>query len=171
MRSVVADLWSFVGVVEHVCVTTNGDVNSGGRAVMGRGCALQAAKKWREAPIVLGELLRHRKNTPHILGLVGSNASLWNRGDMVYDTFRSARREHSGSMLWSFPVKHHWHEQADIRLIVRSAALLRYLIDEYDPYTEVVIPRPGCGNGALRWEDVEPAIEPILDDRFIIVSQ
>ena len=30
--------------------------------------------------------------------------------------------------------------------------------------------RPGAGIGGLQWADVKAAIEPILDDRFTIVS-
>ncbi len=32
------------------------------------------------------------------------------------------------------------------------------------------LPRVGCGNGSLDWEDVQPILERHLDDRFILVS-
>ena len=50
--------------------------------------------------------------------------------------------------IYTFPVKHHWREPADISLIVRSAMQLSELVDHYGDKT-VVIPRPGCGNGKL----------------------
>lgn len=34
----------------------------------------------------------------------------------------------------------------------------------------ILIPKPGCGNGGLKWEDVKKQIEPLLDDRFIIID-
>lgn len=38
-------------------------------------------------------------------------------------------------------------------------------------YSEVVLPRPGAGNGGLEWKDVRPILEEILDDRFTILSK
>ena len=37
-------------------------------------------------------------------------------------------------------------------------------------FDTVVLPRPGCGNGGLRWQDVRPLLGLSLDDRFIVVD-
>lgn len=67
----------------------------------------------------------------------------------------------------SFPVKHNWWEKADIELIKSSCIQLLELIGENET---VLLPKPGCGNGGLRWEDVKIEVEKILDDRFTIIS-
>jgi hypothetical protein len=35
----------------------------------------------------------------------------------------------------------------------------------------VLVPRPGCGNGQLDWEDVKPILLDHFDDRFIVVTK
>ena len=69
--------------------------------------------------------------------------------------------------LWTFPVKHKWNEYADPMLIRRSA---QELADLQDPNLIYVLPRPGCGNGQLKWNRVAPIIEPILPDNIHIID-
>ena len=33
---------------------------------------------------------------------------------------------------------------------------------------EIYLPKVGCGNGGLKWEDVKPHLK-FLDDRFIVI--
>ncbi|MDQ3316859.1 MAG: ADP-ribose-binding protein, partial [Actinomycetota bacterium] len=108
-------------------ITTNPDVNRAGEAVMGRGCA-------REAKAKVPGIERHFAK---LLGAHGNRV------------MRLARLG-DGSVLASFPVKHHWHEEADPELIQRSARQLVALADKFG-YRELLIPRPGCGNGSLSW--------------------
>ena len=68
-----------------------------------------------------------------------------------------------------FPTKYHWRDPSDIQLIEKSARELMTLIEEND-WKLVALPRPGCSNGGLRWEDVKKVIESILDNRVVIVS-
>ena len=44
------------------------------------------------------------------------------------------------------------------------------IIQFYD-LKNVALPRPGCANGGLNWEDVKPHLERILDDRVTIVTK
>ena len=113
---------------------------------MGRGCAREAKAKVPGIERHFVKLLRAHGNRVMRLARLGD-----------------------GSVLASFPVKHHWHEEADPRLIRRSAHQLVDLADKWG-YSRLLIPRPGCGNGSLSWEDVRPIIEPILDDRFSVVT-
>lgn len=138
------DLWELAkGSV--LCITTNGFLKKSGECVMGRGIALQAAKRIPILPMILGELISGHGNHTHLLGIFGDY------------------------MLFSYPTKHNWYEKSDLKLIARSAQELVTL--RGDNESPVYIPRPGCSNGGLDWEDVKPVIEPILiGERFIVVT-
>ena len=58
MIEVIGDLWEFHSKNNWVVITTNGNVNSQGKAVMGRGIALQAAKKFPRLPKELGHYIQ-----------------------------------------------------------------------------------------------------------------
>lgn len=121
-------------------ITTNGAVNRHGQAVMGRGVALQAKQRYPGIEYVLAERLRLR----------GNHVSLMGR-------------------LVSFPVKAVWNQRADTALIIQSVRELVELTNAQGWQT-VVLPRPGCGNGGLSWDEVKAIIEPFLDDRFTVVN-
>ena len=147
MREVTGNLWTYPADVR--VITTNGTVKKNGECVMGRGCALEAKRKFPWLPKMLGADITAWGNKPH-------------------------NYKHSHAMdfyLWTFPVKHNWYERADLDLIKRSA---QYFADYFShpelDESVIVMPRPGCGNGGLRWEDVRPVLEPILDDRFHIIT-
>jgi hypothetical protein len=54
-------------------------------------------------------------------------------------------------------------------MIRRSAEELRQLADQHG-LESVVVPRPGCGGGGMRWQEVRPMLEELFDDRFIVVG-
>jgi hypothetical protein len=150
MIEVVGNLWTYKtpdGRDPDVrVITTNGTVKKNGECVMGRGCALEAKQRWPHIAETLGRFLNKFGNVPFQLML-------------------------HPEILWTFPVKHNWHEKADITLIEQSARrVVRMVNDDFDEQLVVVMPRPGCGNGGLRWEDVKPVLEPILDDRFHVIT-
>jgi len=72
-----------------------------------------------------------------------------------------------------FPTKHNWWEKSDLVLIEESTRQLRDFFDnvisEYP--VPIYLPRPGCSNGGLDWEDVKPILEKYLDDRFVVVQR
>lgn len=152
MREERGDIFSWVGRARAICVTTNGDVNQRGEAVMGRGVALQAAQRWPGIEMVLGSSIRRYGNIVRVLGFVGEERT-W---------------------IISFPVKHHWRSKADMGLILSSARQLR-TVAEMSELTGsdrlIALPRPGCGSGGLSWTDVKPLIAPLLGDRFVIVER
>jgi O-acetyl-ADP-ribose deacetylase (regulator of RNase III) len=137
------DLWTMEA--DAICITTNGFVKANGECVMGRGCALEAKRKFPHVSKLLGTKIKENGNHTQILMAPK---------DVVYV---------------AFPVKHNWWEPADYRLIQRSAEELVKLADEHG-WKQVALPRPGCGNGGLRWDEVKPFLT-CLDDRFIIVHK
>jgi len=148
MIEVKGNLWTYSPVDVRI-ITTNGFVKKNGEAVMGRGCALEAKQLFPEIAKTLGDHITKQGNIPAILMTVEGE----------FETYQ----------LVSMPVKHTWHEAADPLLIETSAKILRAWADLND-WDTIVLPRPGCGNGQLRWEDVRPVLEPILDDRFHVIS-
>jgi len=144
MREATGNIWMVT--CDAIVIPTNGDVNRHGEAVMGRGLALQAARRYPLLPKVLAHLMREL-------------------GNRVLDCYRP---RHCPTII-TFPVKHHWSEPAQLDLIERSARELVALADHLE-YGRVALPRVGCGNGQLDWTDVQPILERYLDDRFILVS-
>lgn len=143
MREARGNLWKLDS--DLVVITTNGFVKNNGEAVMGRGCALEARQQYPNLPAQLGERLTRFGNHVHVF--------------LLPDDY----------WLATFPVKHNWFERADPELIWRSAY---ELVDQVSAgnFKQVVLPRPGCGNGLLRWEDIRHRLDEILDDRFTVVT-
>lgn len=142
MTEVEGDLWDFHRKGHWVVITTNGFVRKNGSAVMGRGVAKQAAKRFPGIERGLGERIKAT-------------------GNVVHPFVQPVR-------IFTFPVKHNWWEKADLALIDKSVWQLIYLVTEMQ-LDRVCLPRVGCGNGERTWEEVKSLLEP-LDERFTVVS-
>ncbi len=162
MKEVYGDIWDLADEVLDdvgICITTNGYVRKDGKAVMGRGIAKEAAGRFRWLPQTLAEHIKHNGN---IVGCWGADY------DPTYD---------KSYFIISFPVKPiygsrgemGWQANADLNIIKQSAEDLMAFPKWQIPKT-ILLPRPGCGNGGLKWEQVKPVIEPILDDRVTVVT-
>ena len=141
MKEITGDLWE--QLCDARCITTNGTVTNKGAGVMGRGVARQAKVRYPGIEARLGQLVRRYGNHTQLL-------------------------VEEGVPLVALPVKHEWPEKADLLLIKRSCTELVALADKHLWHT-IVLPRPGCGNGKLHWDQVERVIAPILDERFVVV--
>jgi hypothetical protein len=157
VNDVTGDLWTYLvaaGFGGARVITTNGFVKSNGECVMGRGCAREARDRWPWLPRQLGSDLAACGN--HVF-----------RYPLISDGFD----------LVTFPVKPErgssgepgWKAKAELWLIRQSARELVVLADSHR-WSFVVLPRPGCGNGQLDYADVRPVLEPILDDRFHVIT-
>lgn len=153
MRELKANMFELDhGPADAICITTNGVLRKDGRAVMGRGVALDAAKRFEFIANDLGVYLRKYGNRVFNMG---------KRRDNMNGRYVN---------VITFPTKHDWHDKSDIELIKISAMQLVALADKFK-FRTIYLPRPGCANGGLNWEQlVKPIIEPILDDRFVIVT-
>jgi len=160
MMEMKADLW--VVDADLRVITTNPITRKGdGAAVMGRGCAREAKQRIADLEYHFGHLLREHGNRVMRLAEIKPD------GTCALGLFSKDR---AGTVLASFPVKRHWKEEAVPELIGRSAEQLVALADKFG-YERIALPRPGCGNGRLRWSEVRALLEPILDDRFTVVSK
>lgn len=126
---------------DYKCVTTNGIVGSKG-LIMGVGIALQAKQRFPSLPNKVGEWVKKYGNRPFI-----------------------CREE----LIITFPTKHHWKDKSDINLIRDSARKIVQIVNKYG-IKKVYMPRPGCGNGGLDWQEVRDCIQEIFDDRFIVLG-
>ncbi len=140
MIEVTGDLWTYPA--DYRLITTNGTVKKNGECVMGRGCAFEAKRKYPHLAKDLGELIQAYGN--RVWGFPNTN-------------------------LISFPVKHNWYEKADLELIKRSTKQLED-IARLDYGITYVLPRPGCGNGGRKWEEVKPIVSILPDNVHVITK-
>jgi len=124
------------------CITTNGTVTKGGHCVMGRGNAKLAKDTFPKLSRSLGKAIQ-------------------SNGNKVF-LFPYHR-------LFTFPVKHNWYETADIDLIKKSFSELIEYLNLLD-IKEIYLPRPGCENGKLEWENVRTQLMPLYDERIIFIN-
>jgi hypothetical protein len=146
MLEATGDIW-LLARHEVICITTNGDVKGDGSCIMGRGTALRAKQRYPLLPYEIGQALMAAGEFPTV----------------TYHTLRGYR------VLVTFPVKYHWYETANLELIENSTRLLRKTADRLK-WKHIFVPRPGCGNGGLVWEEVLPILLPYFDDRFTLVT-
>lgn len=143
MLEIHGNIWDNWTADSWLGITTNGDVKRSGECVMGRGIALQVSKKFPEFPEKLGKSIQISGNVP-----------------LFFKNYR----------LFSFPVKHHWHEKASLTLIKASCEHLQDFMEKHK--FKMLLPKPGCGNGKLSWEEVKPVMEKYFkdNDNLVIVD-
>lgn len=157
-----ADLWQKHVEGFPVVVTTNGVIKDNGEAVMGAGVALEAKRRFVMLPRDLGNYIKAR----------GNHVAYWT----LYNLF-------------TFPTKNDWRNNSELALIEQSAIEMvgvcnrlkeplepgldsysRYRPEKFGSSGKIYMPKPGCGNGGLRWENVRLVLEKHLDDRFVVVE-
>jgi len=135
---VYGDLWTYKADIR--IITTNGTVNSKGRAVMGRGCAKEAADRYPELPY---ELAAHIKTEGNVVG------------------------EFPQYSLITFPVKHNWWEQDNRYLIHTSGIQLLPLIDPQKTYCMV---SPDETQGRLQYGIIKSLVKDLPDNVAMIIA-
>ena len=148
---ILGDIWAEYGRRPDVflVIPTNGSIRRDGCAVMGRGLALQAARRFPDVPVLLGkDLTRQRREE-------------WKHSFGPTTTVLPHR-------LIAFPVKYEWAEKADLKLIEHSAERLAKWLQQH-PSQSIVLPCVGCGNGRLTWPHVRLRLEAL--DAFDIACR
>src|SRR5437899_2631026 len=124
------DLWQEeIGRADVILVTTNADVNSQGKLVMGAGAAKQAAMLYPRLPGILGKHLIGFSLVNHAYGLI-------------------VPAPHNQQIVGAFQVKYSWKDPADIGLISHSTEMLFRLALQL-PDWRFAMNYPGIGNGGL----------------------
>ena len=155
MNTVQGDIWQFSG--EHnIVVPTNIGWNAGGKNIMDRGVAKQAAGRYPDLALWYGRKLFLRL------------------GHMDYVDAVQLVTLHRYMDLILFPVKPlsknpalSWRQNATEEIVKRSTMLLQDATLNFPP--PCYLPLVGSGNGKLRQEGIVPILEEILDDRFTLV--
>lgn len=151
MRKVIGDLWTWGADKDHgrwTVIPTNAMTNKNGEAIMGKGLALQAKKKFPKLARYFGSLLP-------IYGATVIPLGVW--GDY---------------QLIAFPTKYHWEDPSDMALIEKSCrGLLNLMEAATNPPSVVILPCVGTDEGKLTWQAVEPILESYLDDRFVVIER
>lgn len=132
-----------------ICVTTNGVIQRNGELVMGKGIALAFKNRYSILPKLLGDRVGAYGNVPFLIPLT--------------------LEDKTTKFIISLPTKKHWRDKSDINLIISSIKRLVEITDYYK-FEKVYLTQPGCGNGGLEWKEVKKVIEPLLDNRFSVIS-
>lgn len=144
MKEVTGDIWDYHKKGNWIVITTNGRVKTSGKAVMGKGIALQAVHRFPDIPSILGDLIISRGSKVHVL---------------------------AGKDIITFPTKYTWWENSDMNLIELSCKQLVEAVNSLELSIPIYMVRPGCNYGGLDWKDVKPILEKYLDDRFVVVER
>jgi len=181
MLEAYGNIWDLAPDYDAVVITTNGYVKKNGEAVMGRGIAKEAKEIFPDLPLKLGKRITEHGN--FCFGFsVNSDFS-----DYPFVGYATVLEGPIGwkPQIYCLPVKPQfgpngemgWKAKAEIPLIqqsikdlVKSINYYQSRILGYGRQAKVTMPRPGTGNGKLSWEQVKPVIEPLLDDRFTVVT-
>lgn len=125
--------------------TTNAVVKKNGELVMGKGNALELAKREPWLPKRMGDSLK---------GLVAP----W--------TYHGRIFKQTDYWVGCFQTKHHWKDKSDIELINSGVEKLRKIGAAYPDIT-FYLPFPGIGNGGLKREDVLPLLQGLPDNVIV----
>lgn len=163
-----------IGIPSAICVTTNGAVTKKGLAIMGRGVAKSAADHFPELPETLGKLLYKNGN---IVQAIRFNP----RTDTYVLAFPTKPKE--VKLVSVYQLTDHfrtkcryqvddivpgWALKSTVDRIQKSIEQLLEVSEELQ-LKKVVLPRPGCSNGGLKWEEVKEVVS-CLDDRFFVIN-
>jgi len=141
---------------QAIVCTTNNVLNNKDELILGAGIALEFKKQFTFLPRELGKRL---------IKLNAVYPSKYNPVLIITILNKKLIPFH----IFTFPTKYHWKDQSDMKLIENSAQKLLELCDIMG-LEKILMTRPGCGNGGLKWEDVKPVIS-FLDDRFVVINK
>lgn len=171
MNIEIGDIWDKFGIVDAICITTNGFVKSNGAAVMGRGIASQAKEKFPGIDLKLGYFINSYGNIPGAI-YKDVKTSIVSFPVKPMSRFIRNLNEVVSHQRLNFKIGDKvpgWALKADLELIEDAAYMLPILADSYN-WDNIVLTKPGCKNGELSWDVVRPILENRLDSRFTIVD-
>lgn len=170
MKEAKGNMWDMS--CDAICISTNGFVKSNGECVMGRGIAKEAAEFFPEMPKLLGDRIKKYGNVVNKLRHYEGVAIVSFPVKPEMNPFLNSKSEVVKHMQSKFRVGDQvpgWSCVADINIIEQSARQLLFLTNRNN-WDKVLIPYVGTGAGELKWADVKPVLDNILDNRFCAVT-
>lgn len=146
MKEITGNIWDWVGKAWIVITTNTQTHNKGGKAVMGKGIALQAAQRFPYLPHAYGAFLANNQHTttPFLT---------------------------PNDYLICLPTKIDWRNRSPLWLIEQQITWLKNFSTQMNPLP-IVTPRLGCGLGGLSWEEqVKPLMITLPDNVWVIIPQ
>ena len=148
MKIIKADLWNTQDNI--VFVTGNSFIKSNGTLTMGKGAALELAKRYPIMPIVFGEIIN---NTCGHLGIYGIITS---------KPFRSSINDPM-KLFGVFQTKTDFKQNSRIEYIENSTQFLKDF-SEINKFPNISCNFPGIGLGKLDYESVYECIRTLPDN-------
>jgi len=171
MKEIKGNIWTFhePNSNDYIVIPTNGVIKENGDAVMGKGLARDCKMKYPNFPKMLGNELKTKGNVVTLFkkhGIItfpvkpsGLLINTPSDRDKILPVYRE--KFHVGMFVTG------WMCIADIDLITRSTERLYHVSKDIN---KVYLPRVGCGNGGLQWEDIKPVLaEKFKDEPKIII--
>jgi hypothetical protein len=175
------NMWSYINKVDAICITTNGFVKKDGYAVMGKGCAFQATKRYKNISKILGEYINAYGNRPFNLIKDGITQILSFPVKPIHiianneeEIMNNSVRHMISKFIKEKEIKEKvfipgWACLADPNIIRQSCKNVTIMADKFS-YKKIILPCPGVGAGELDYEEVvKPILIEELDDRFTVV--
>lgn len=202
MREVQADIWEYVRdhPCRYLLVPTNGCwTMPHTQAIMGAGFAKEVARRYPQVLSRLGSSLKANFKLACSAGTAGDD-EVWNvpyalvsRRESGFggEIFSFPTKRTFVTEEWLLPRYNYqrnslndadhpypgWQGYADLTLLQRSAIIFysywsRTTRDLAENERQVVLPRPGVGQGERSWEQVRDVLTPLLlEDSFVIVDR
>jgi len=168
MKQITDNIWNLHKQGKYIVIPINGYIRKDGAAVMGRGLAYQASRKYPLLELKLGVLLDENYNKSTL------TKDHHAHGQPLINQPQIPVMSLSEDNLIFFPVKYNWWESANLTLIEKSCKNLlehiHYNLALRPQDYPIYLPRVGCGNGKLKWAQVEPILNKYLNNesQFII---
>lgn len=145
MKEITGDYWEIAPDFGALCCTCNSVRKRDGSLVMGKGIALEFMRRFPYLPEEWGRRIKHERSITGVLITTAWISEIY----LVY-----------------FQTKFHWHDHSPTPLILESMRRLGGAI-ELLALQNVLLPRPSCQNGGLKWPELKPVLEKEFNfDRY-----
>jgi hypothetical protein len=136
-------IWDYLGIVDTICITTNGYVNDRGRAIMGVGNAYEAKMRIPNIDKKLGWLLKNTGNHVYFIEkFINTSIVSFPTKRKSFDVTIDDVNDFPGTIYNTYPNNkfyYGWQLKSEIKLIIQSSVELMKMIYENN-WKSVLLP-------------------------------